>query len=90
MNFNDITLHVMIHLNDAKNHEMSLHSLHQAIKGITAEHIEPAIARGWITPRTGTKKRAGAVGGTIFGLTEAGEAQLRRMCHSADSVPPIQ
>lgn len=90
MTFNDLTLHAMLHLNDAKNQEMSLFSLHQTMKGITAEKLQPAIVRGWITTRVGTKKKAADSGGTIVGLTDAGAAQLRRLCSLADAISPIQ
>lgn len=90
MIFNDLTLHAMLHLNDSKNQEMSMFSLHQTIKYITAEQLQPAIERGWITTRTGTKKHAAASGGTIVELTEAGAAHLRRLGDISNAIPPIQ
>lgn len=90
MNFNDITLHIMLHLNDAKNRECSVFSLHQAVKTFTAARLEPAIARGWITTREGTKKSAGENGGTMVELTDNGERWLRELCSLSDKQPVIK
>lgn len=89
MNFNDITLHIMLHLNDAKKRECSVFSLHQAVKCFTADKLEPAILRGWITTRAGTKKLARENGGTMVELTDDGERWLRELCSLSDKQPVI-